>query len=224
MLGLVKKFSRSRKMPEAFFVPFAYHTDHVRSVENEGRAEIIIPGVVSQNGRDYRLVAEALAEALPHFKRPVRLVLLGKAIEMPVIHSLKELESKYKGFRLTYFTERLPQKAYDDYLKKAQFMILPFRSYQSFGIVREKWGVSKISGSISDMIRFEMPALCSAHYQLDPEIRPLTVSFSTRNELAKLLIDWVNQQSQGDQRLSIQGMDKWSLSKQLFRDLSRLIR
>lgn len=223
MLRLVKEFSRSGKMPEAFFVPFTYNTERVRSGGNEGTAEILIPGVVSRNGRDYQLVADGLADALPYCKRPVHLVLLGKATEMSTIRPLKELESKHPGFSLTYFTERLPQKTYDEYLKKAHFMILPFEPYQRFGIIRERWGVSKISGGISDMIRFGIPAICSAHYQLDPEVRSLTSPFSTGKELAALLIDWVNQQVYLNHRLAAKGIDKSALSARLFLELSRLI-
>ena len=177
---------------KAIWIPFTYlkhRPDRERPASEV--IKIIIPGVVTDNGRDYYSVAMAMAMALPQIQRPVHLVLLGKAKSAKGLIELRQLENE--RFRLTIFSHWISQKDYGAYLRDADFLILPFRTWHKVGFVKEYWGRSGISGAVSDMVYYGLPALCSIFHSLNAELENWVKRYAGYEELAALLVEWVNE-------------------------------
>lgn len=190
----------------ALWIPFAYQK-HRPATEPpvSGAVKIVIPGAVTDNGRDYHAVARALALALPRFRQPVHLVLLGKAGAAKGLPELRQLESE--RFGLTTFPEWVAQKTYAAHLLDADFLILPFKVWHKVGFVREYWGKSGFSGAVSDMVYYGLPALCSPFHPLDAELETWVERYSGHEELAALLVEWVNEQRFLEVKRTIRGYE-----------------
>ncbi|MCO6493520.1 MAG: glycosyltransferase [Phaeodactylibacter sp.] len=178
----------------AIFLPLLSSQNRVlgnSATNGAGIIRIVVPGTVTGSRRDYGLLVCAFEEAVPRFSRPAELVLLGRLDSgNQDLEKLRRLQGEF--FRLITFESWVPQAIYDDHMQQADFLVLPYKLYRRFGIVREYLGKSANSGGINDMVRFGLPALCSNFYSLDVELEIWIERYTDHQALVALLITWVN--------------------------------
>ena len=168
-------------------LPFSFFEDYKKEVSQK---EIIIsiPGSVTNKLKDYEIVYEALKEIIPKSKRTIKLQLLGIS-KYKIEEQIRNLVGN--KFQLLSFNKYLSQKEFDHYLKQTDFIILPIKKYKKFGIIREEYGKSSISGGVNDIIRFGIPALLIDSYQIEKSFAPLISTFRNKTELVEKMIDWI---------------------------------
>ena len=172
-------------------IPFSFFEKYI---EREEQTPIIIsiPGSINKTSRDYELVYFALKEVLPKLRKKIVLQFLGSAKTKygeDVINKFTAIENEY--FQITFFEKPLSQKEFDSYLQKTDFLILPIKKYIKFGIYKEEYGVSNISGGMNDLLRFGIPALVSSDYKIEEECQKLASHFRNKMDLKLLLEDWI---------------------------------
>lgn len=177
---------------KAFYLPFGCFMERpARTSDNDTDiVRIVVPGTVTNNGRDYNTLARAFKEVVPQLGKTVELTLLGQ-VKMGKITLRKLQKIQGKRFRLQTFDSWIPQKDYDIHLRNADFLILPFEPFRRFGIIKESLGISAVSGGVSDMVRFGIPAICSIYYHLDDELEQLVERYNSPRQLAELLHSWI---------------------------------
>ncbi len=126
------------------------------------------------------------------FETPVKLVLLGKNSQVKIDVKQSKIDLSKKGVELITFNEFIAPAAYENWLMKSDFLILPLKEYGRNYIYKEQVGYSKISGSINDMIRFRIPALIPAHIPIENTLKQLTETF-TQNDFQSKLEEWIFQ-------------------------------
>lgn len=124
--------------------------------KNEDAFRIVMAGAVSQKRRDYRRVIEKINSLKTNKK--LEFVFLGKVEneELEWLQNLeKELKAKNQNLKtIVYFTEKISQNIFDEYLKKSDILWCPIQPETEFLGVREFYGKTKISGNIGDAMRF----------------------------------------------------------------------
>ena len=123
---------------------------------------IVIPGTVSQSRRDYL----HLLEKIKTFKRntPCRFIFLGKA-DGKELSWLKELEkNKLENISIHYFTEKVPQQIFDEWMQKADILWCPIQNETEFFSQKEYYGKTKMSGNIGDAIKYGKLAIFPENY------------------------------------------------------------
>ena len=106
------------------FLPVFFNNDY--SANRKSNLTIVIPGTVSQARRDYL----HLLETIKSFKRKThfRFVFLGKA-DGKELSWLKEFEkNKLENISIQYFTEKVPQQIFDEWMQKADILWCPIQS------------------------------------------------------------------------------------------------
>lgn len=176
-------------------LPFGFYENGNEKEETQKRDTIIIsvPGVVMQRARDYKMLYDVMAQVIPTTKKKVCLQLLGNSENESgknIIEFFKKLESD--NFQLVYFQQSLPQKEFDSFLRKTDFMILPLHKYRKSGLCQEECGLSFISGGLNDILRFGIPALVTKDYPVEKEVSPLIDCFEDKNELQEILQEWID--------------------------------
>ncbi|AZI66299.1 hypothetical protein EIB71_00780 [Kaistella daneshvariae] len=116
---------------------------------------ILVPGAVSQARRDYKKILSELtkfSENKP--QRKLKIVLLGKAQneELLWLHNFEKTLSK--NISIQYFTEKVPQHIFDEWMQKADVLWCPIQRETEFFSNREIYGETKMSGNIGDAIKF----------------------------------------------------------------------
>lgn len=170
-------------------IPFSFYEKNQKTI-SQNQIIISIPGSVSQQLKDYEMLYQALKKLLPKVRRSIRLQLLGIS-KYGAERQIRQLEND--TFEVISFDQYLSQKKFDQMLKQSDFVILPIKKYKKFGITRERYGTSSISGGVNDIIRFGLPTLLIDSYEIDTLFAPLISTFSDAEELSEKMIIWINQ-------------------------------
>jgi len=148
-----------RSSEESFtFLPIFY--TKLLEKSNHPIFTIVIPGEVSQKRRDY----ERVLKSIKIFHFPFEIIFLGKA-QGKELEMLQDFEqSKPENISIKYFTEKVPQDVFDDYMQKADILWCPIQQETEFFSQKEIYGVTKMSGNIGDAVKFGKLAVFPENY------------------------------------------------------------
>ena len=140
------------------FLPIFY-TKFLEKPKNETYT-IVIPGAVSQKRRDY----ERVLKSIKIFYFPSEIIFLGKASgkELEMLQDFEQ--SKPENISIKYFTEKVPQDVFDDYMQKADVLWCPIQQETEFFSQKEIYGFTKMSGNIGDAVKFGKLAVFPENY------------------------------------------------------------
>lgn len=175
-------------------LPFVFFT--LNSPSFNASIRIVVPGTVSALTRDFELLFSALQKADAQLATTIELIFLGNASGVRARPLFDFVQNHhFQNINIQTFSEMLPEQEYQKQIQTADFLLLPLREQIQFGIIREGYGKTSISGGISDMLRFGKPALLPAFYRLDPALQSLSQNFYDAETLADLLLKWVNERA-----------------------------
>jgi len=140
------------------FLPIFY-TKFLEKPKNETYT-IVIPGAVSQKRRDY----ERVLKSIKIFHFPFEIIFLGKASgkELEMLQNFEQ--TKPENISIKYFTEKVPQDVFDDYMQKADVLWCPIQQETEFFSQKEIYGFTKMSGNIGDAVKFGKLAVFPENY------------------------------------------------------------
>lgn len=180
--------NEAQRNEESFtFLPIFY-TKFSGKSENETYT-IVIPGAVSQKRRDYNKVIKELKNLELNFDnyefrrnetfventlsekgsslgttQNLEIIFLGKA-QGKELEMLQDFEqSKPENISIKYFTEKVPQNIFDEYMQKADILWCPIQQETEFFSQKEIYGVTKMSGNIGDAFKFGKLAVFPENY------------------------------------------------------------
>ena len=133
---------------------------------------IVIPGAVSQQRRDYKKVLQELTKwnlDQDQSKTSIKVVFLGKA-QGKELQWLKDFDNeKAENISIQYFTEKVSQSLFDEWMNKADVLWCPIQSQTEFFSNKEIYGKTKMSGNIGDAIKYGKMAFFPENYRSDFE-------------------------------------------------------
>ncbi|MPL55485.1 hypothetical protein SDC9_00961 [bioreactor metagenome] len=142
------------------FLPIFY-TKFLEKPKNETYT-IVVPGEVSQKRRDYfELIIKLFNQ---HLEKNINLILLGKARGKELFFVKDVEEQLFENISIKYFTEKVPQDVFDDYMQKADILWCPIQQETEFFSQKEIYGFTKMSGNIGDAIKFGKLAIFPENY------------------------------------------------------------
>lgn len=120
---------------------------------------IVIPGTVSQKRRDYL----SILKTLNNINIPMNVTFLGKA-NGKELKWLKNFEQENILHKISYFTQKISQKSFDNIMKTADVLWCPIKAETEFFSIKETYGKTKISGNIGDAIKYGKWAIFPESY------------------------------------------------------------
>ncbi|HPE56117.1 MAG TPA: hypothetical protein P5514_13815 [Bacteroidales bacterium] len=157
---------------------------------------ITIPGTIDIRRRDYRIVLNAFTMLSGRLNQNITLTLLGRPKNnygKEIISEFRELQNKQ--LKVITFTQKIPMDEYNSNLQQTDFFILPIKIDTKYTIYRERYGYTKISGSINDMIIAGKPALINADYPINSRLEQISEKFYNEVDLHNTLINWVHEKT-----------------------------
>ncbi len=168
-----------------------FYTKFFEKLDNE-TFTIVIPGAVSQKRRDYEKVIKELKNLELNFDegefrrnetfvenneqrkgssvgttQKIQVIFLGKASGNE-LEMLQDFDSsallRMPNISIKYFTEKVPQDVFDDYMQKADILWCPIQQETEFFSQKEIYGVTKMSGNIGDAIKYGKLAIFPENY------------------------------------------------------------
>ena len=165
-----------------------FYTKFFEKPDNE-TFTIVIPGAVSQKRRDYDKVIKELNNLELNFDnyefrrnetfvennlqekgssvgttQNLEIIFLGKAQgnELEILQNFEQ--NKPENISIKYFTEKVPQNIFNDYMQKANILWCPIQQETEFFSQKEIYGITKMSGNIGDAIKFGKLAIFPENY------------------------------------------------------------
>ena len=150
---------------------------------------IVIPGAVSQKRRNYDKIIKELKNLELNFDnyefrrnetfvennlqekgssvgttQNLEIIFLGKAQgnELEILQNFEQ--NKPENISIKYFTEKVPQNIFNDYMQKANILWCPIQQETEFFSQKEIYGITKMSGNIGDAIKFGKLAIFPENY------------------------------------------------------------
>ena len=152
---------------------------------------IVIPGAVSQKRRDYKKIIKELSISTSLNVTKFEIVFLGKASgkELEMLQDFDSSASlRMPNVSIKYFTEKVPQNVFDEYMQKADILWCPIQQETEFFSQKEIYGVTKMSGNIGDAIKYGKLAIFPENYPskysfIIPEIENIEEALFVKKEV-----------------------------------------
>jgi hypothetical protein len=157
-----------------FVLPFTFfqRQSDLSMVDKKENFHITIPGSVSTKSRDYEIVFDAFNLILKETKISIQLEFLGKIKDKSganIIEKFKKLEN-ISTFKLVFHTNAVTESRYEQSCKESDIIIVPSCKRVPFIVFYETISQSSLSGGFGDAVRYGIPALFPAHYQIEKEL------------------------------------------------------
>ena len=186
--------------PNKFHVslPFAApDKERQDTVSNTGCFRVVVPGAVRTTTRDYHMLARGLSILAARQPGRYEIHFAGKVVDTSVRRGFTQVVKQNSGDGTTtsalsvhFYPEGLDFEAYRQLLSSAQVLVCPLKPYAKIGGTWEAVGLSKISGSFFDAVRFGKPIYLPAWY--DPSAN-IPYRYSSAEDLGELLCQAVRQ-------------------------------
>ena len=159
------------------------------------KIRICIPGIVTDARRDYSGLFNILESILPQIKNKLVFDFLGfvEKREQHLLQKIQHLEQK--GLEVVYYTEFVYGQKYDDALERADILLNNQKVTVSH---TTKYGVSKESGMLFNIIRAAKPGILPIEYAVDKEFEDAILYYSSNKDLSETLVKLANKTIQID--------------------------
>jgi len=170
-------------------IPMAVYDPSFKKEIDEDVLTICITGTIDEKRKDYLLACEAIKAALPNIYGTLKLILLGEPkgpYGKLVLKKFNEISAA--NFELISFKKRVDQATFELYIKETDILVAPVVTETRYKFFKEVYGTTKISGSITDMIRYGKPLLLAKQYCLSKQLSEVIETFSNHKELSNHII------------------------------------
>ena len=153
------------------------------------RIRICIPGIVTDARRDYSGLSKILEEIMPEIKDKLMFDFLGyvKYEETELMARIQKLENH--GLTLITYKEFVYGSQFDNALEQADILL----NNQIVTVSHTtKYGVSKESGMLFNMIRGAKPAIFPTEYGVDQEFEEALIYYDSPAQLKTILLRLAN--------------------------------
>lgn len=180
------KFVPANKISVFPFAIYEYMPDN--SINNT-KLRICVPGIVSNIRRDYDSLFRVLLLNAEKLKGKVTVDLLGyiPEEELHLLETIKTLQSN--GIDMVYYLEFVFGEKYDRPLSQADIILGNLRVEKNSS---QKYGQTKESGTVYNMVRGAKPGLLPENYPLDEEFHSSSILFKDYDHIGEIILQLVN--------------------------------
>ncbi len=164
-------------------------TTITKSEQEKGKTRVCIPGMVTDTRRDYTGLFKILDSILPQIKGKLVFDFLGfvEKRELNLLHKLQELERQ--GLDVLYSATFVDAVSFDNALDKADILL----NNQKVTVSHTgKYGLTKESGLLFNIVRGAKPAIFPAAYAVDKEFEGVLMYYKSDKELTDMLLNLAN--------------------------------
>jgi hypothetical protein len=161
----------------------------ISSSQKDGKIRICIPGIVTDTRRDYTGLFKILETILPQIKGKVIFDFLGfvEKRELKLLQKLQNLERI--GLDILYSADFIDAVTFDESLEKADILLNNQKVMVSH---TGKYGLTKESGLLYNIVRGAKPAIFPAEYAVDEEFADVLMYYKSEKDLTDILLGLAN--------------------------------
>ena len=200
-----------------YVIPNLLYEGETTSI-NHDKIRFVVPGVISNNRRDYSVIFSIFKELLSKYRKRIELYLLGiprGEYGCDVINNFRGL--KEAGYPLFYYegNEYIPETEFRTVLAASDIIISPlYLDFYHKG-VHEIYSQTKSTGAISDAIRYAKPLFVPDGFEVAEELKTSVLTYADAGDLKQKLEVLINNTNELHrlQNAAVVNSEKFSLEK-----------
>jgi len=174
-------------------IPLEVFEPGYNETKNDTVFTITIPGSVDINKRDYWTVVRALEKIKQQNHSLIEIYLLGKPVSYKGRQIVKMFQSLNSDTITVYtFNEEVPQTEFEKIMMRTNLIWCPVKSIRNVYFYKEQFGITKISGGVSDVIRYGKYGLIPDFYPLPKNLERIITRYTSSDDLAEKLLNLIN--------------------------------
>lgn len=173
--------------------PFAVYENMPDNSVSNTQLRICVPGIVSNGRRDYDSLFRILLLNAEKLKGKLTVDLLGfiPKEELHLVDTIKTLQ--ISGINIIYYLEFVFGEKYDLPLSQADIILGNLRVEKNSS---QKYGQTKESGTVYNMVRGAKPGLLPRDYPLDEEFNTSSILFKDYDQLGEIIVQLADDSAQ----------------------------
>jgi hypothetical protein len=175
---------------KVFALPFGFFDEeNFEKIEGDKKIRFVITGQIEEHRRDYDIILNAFENIFPKYNKEIELILLGYPVGGYGARIIKRCKNlKEQGYNIKYFDGFVPEKEYNESLKKVDFIILPIKiKSKGMGVVAEYYGKTKGNAGIFEAIQYAKPMIIPADFNMVDELKSSTFFFKDPKNLEETI-------------------------------------
>jgi hypothetical protein len=169
--------------------PFAINEGIDKTLIKNDKIRICIPGIVTDSRRDYTGLFSIIEHIFPQIKDKLVFDFLG-FVEKSEPHLLQKMQQfEQQGLEIYYYTDFVFGEKFDNALDKSDLLLNNQKVTTSH---TTKYGVTKESGMLFNMIRAVKPGILPKAYTVDADFEDSIIYYDSETQLIEILLDLAN--------------------------------
>lgn len=190
-IDYIKEHNLYRK--PIFVVPHTLCENNIDTFEND-KLTIAIPGAIDGHRRDYNLCFNVI-EKIHHQTNSnnIRYKFLGEIIG-PIgeilYNKMKKIQNK--NIDIIHLFSPESNALFDSEMSKCDIVFLPLNVKTKYEGITEIYGLTKVTGVLYDMMRFQKPGIIPDEMIIPPNISSSIIKYKSEDELISIILNLVN--------------------------------
>lgn len=145
---------------------------------------IVLPGSVDPKRRNYDEIYKAFKSLSMKSKKKIKVIFLGRTN----LFGANYLKKSFKNIssdklEVVFFEKRIPMAEYENYMNSCDVMLNPIKINTSYHIFKEIYGKTKVSGAVTDIVRYGRPLILPKTYDIDMDLKSCCLTYSNKDDL-----------------------------------------
>lgn len=154
---------------------------------------IVIPGSVDPKRRNYIEIHEAFKILRTKSEKKIKVIFLGRS-NLYVASKIKRTFMRICSEKLevVFFDKRIPMVEYENYMYSCDVMLNPIKIETNYHIFKEIYGKTKISGAVTDIVRYGRPLILPQAYNVDMDMKNCCITYTNIDNLVDIILNLTN--------------------------------
>lgn len=170
---------------------------------------IAVIGTIDRKRKNYNLLRSALGSVAKRVDRSFEIKILGKpkgAFGREMVNQFLQLRKD--GLRVSHWPKGVPQVEFEKQMKEVDVIVAPILEETKYFLSKENYGLTKISGSINDTIKYARLGIVPGFYPLGVA-KPLFRTYDSSEKLENILMELLEGRSNAS--LNTEDLEPFSL-------------
>ena len=189
-------------------VPITFNELKAQAVAEVKTLAVI--GTIDRKRKDYLFLLDSFTQIKEQLEKPITLKFMGRPkgeFGLEILKKFKAIESE--KLKIKFWNKGLSQQEFDNEITNVDLILAPIKPKTKYFLWEEKYGFTKISGSINDCIKYGKKGLIPDFYPVPKSVNTLFENYNNLDEFVNLVLEYVNH----SKTIEINNSDLKSLSK-----------
>ena len=172
-------------------LPTFYYVGNKNYVADSKKIKIVVPGELTPEKKDFQVMIEALI-LLQDNAKDFEIIIFNSKENNSIFTD--EILNSNNFCNFVVYDKFVEQNKFVNILNSSHVMLAPIKETVKYRGVKEKFGLSKTSGSYGDFYRYGLVPIFPQSYKIDTEVSEYFELYSSSKSLCEILIKISNKE------------------------------